>query len=85
MARKLSEWEGQGPEGTAKIARLTTALLNTQRQANAINDEAWSGSPTGTIRGAGFAGDKQAKRHVENRIKEVMESNLPTINELLSQ
>jgi hypothetical protein len=85
MARKLSEWEGQGPEGTAKIARLTTALLNTQRQANAINDEAWSGSPTGTIRGAGFAGDKQAKRHVENRIKEVMESNLPTINEILSQ
>jgi hypothetical protein len=85
VASKLAEWKGQGPEGTAKIARLTTTLLDTQRQANAINNEPWESSPTGTIRGAGFKGDTQAKRYVEKRIKEVMESNLPAINEALGQ
>jgi len=85
VASKLAEWQGQGPEGTAKIARLTTALLNTQKQAMAINDDPWEGSPTGTIRGTGFKGNTPAKRYVEGRIKEVMESNLPAINEALNQ
>lgn len=85
MARKLAEWEGQGPEGTAKIARLTTTLLNLQKQANAINNDAWEGSPTGIIRGVGFKNDAQAKRHVESRIKDIMESNLSAIDEALSQ
>ena len=84
VASKLAEWQGQGSEGTRKIANLTTALLKTQQQANAINNEPWQNSPTGTIRGAGFKNDKDAKRYVESRIKEVMETNLPAINEALN-
>jgi len=84
-ASKLAEWQDQGPEGARKSANLVSALLGAQRQALAINNDAWGNSPDGTIRQVNFSSDPQAKRYVEGRIKEVMESNLPAINEALSQ
>ena len=85
IARKLADWQDQGPEGARKSANLVSALLGAQRQALAINNDAWGNSPDGTIRQVNFTSDPQAKRYVEGRIKEVMESNLPAINEALSQ
>lgn len=85
IAQKLADWQGQGPEGARKSANLVSALLGAQRQALAINNDAWGNSPDGTIRQVNFTTDPQAKRYVEGRIKEVMESNLPAITEALSQ
>jgi hypothetical protein len=82
ISSTLAKWSDEGPEGTVKIANLTRILLNVQNQANAVNNEDWGGKP---IRQVTFKQDPQAKRHVEGRIKTIMEENLPTIEGALSQ